>query len=146
MLAGQASVHRPQTAQGVAVEKLLLGEVAHVCRAEDLGGLEVERRGEGPRRFERAEDEGEWSADEVYVLGQRNVDGEPQDYAGVCPPRDGMERAGEFRTQAGAGQQIAKGGSDDCCRSGAGTAGGDVHGLGEDRKQHQRGDEQEDDC
>ena len=71
---------------GVAVEKLLLREVAHVRRAEDLCRLEVEWSGERSRRFEGAKHEREGRADEVYVFGHGDVDGKSQDYADVRPP------------------------------------------------------------
>ena len=59
-----------------------------------------------PRRFERAEDEGERCADKVYVLGQRDVDRESEDDADVRPPRQGVERLRKFGAEADAGQRI----------------------------------------
>ena len=71
---------------GVAVEKLLLREVSHVRRAEDLCGLEVEWGGEGSGGFEGAEHERQWRADEVDVLRHGDVDGKSQDDGDVRPP------------------------------------------------------------
>ena len=92
---GRTCVRAPAADRaGVAVEQLLPGKVLHFCGPEDFRGIEVTRGWQSAHRFEGTKEEAERRADQVHMLGQGNIHGEPQNYGDVRPPKDGVDRSG----------------------------------------------------